>query len=72
MTTPKGEAMPKERQIRVYGVPRDDIDIDLMAQIVIQMGRQLAQETITDEPLPPTLSPHGLYEETDDDTGVAP
>ncbi|WP_131770304.1 hypothetical protein [Candidatus Protofrankia californiensis] len=44
--------MPKERQIRVYGVQREDIDIDLMTQIVMQMGRQLAQETMTDEAAP--------------------
>lgn len=44
--------MPKERQIRVYGAQRENIDIDLMAQIVMQMGRQLAQETMTDEAAP--------------------
>jgi hypothetical protein len=33
-------------------VPREDIDIDLMTQIVIQMGRQLAQETMTDGVVP--------------------
>ena len=44
--------MPRERQIRVYGAQREDIDIDLMTQIVMQMGRQLAQETMTDETAP--------------------
>jgi len=44
--------MAKERNIRVYGVQREDIDIDLMTQIVMQMGRQLAQETMTDEVAP--------------------
>lgn len=56
--------MAKERNIRVYGVQREDIDIDLMTQIVMQMGRQLAQETMTDEVAPP--------ERDDDETEAAP
>lgn len=44
--------MPRERQIRVIGAQREDIDIDLMTRIVMQMGRQLAQETMTDETAP--------------------
>jgi len=44
--------MSKERNIRIYGVPREDIDIDLITHIVIQMGRQLAQEAMTDGVLP--------------------
>jgi hypothetical protein len=41
--------MAKERNVRIYGVQREDIDIDLMTQIVMLMGRQLAQERMTDE-----------------------
>jgi hypothetical protein len=62
--------MPKERQIRVYGAQREDIDIDLMTQIVMQMGRQLAQETMTDEAAPvPSMTvayEEGPAEEPDD------
>lgn len=36
--------MVQERNIRIWGKQRDDIDVDLMAQIVIMLGRQLAQE----------------------------
>jgi hypothetical protein len=64
--------MPKERQIRVYGVQREDIDIDLMTQIVMQMGRQLAQGTMTDEaaPLPSMTAAYDeeSAEEPDDRT----
>ena len=69
--------MPKERQIRVYGAQREDIDVDLMTQIVMQMGRQLAQETMTDEtaPLQPmTVAPEveSAEEPDDDSTGATP
>jgi hypothetical protein len=36
--------VPRERQIRIRGVQRENIDVDLLAQIVIMLGRQLAQE----------------------------
>jgi hypothetical protein len=49
---PKGVRVAKERNIRVYGAQCEDIDIDLMTQIVMQMGRRLAQETMTDEVAP--------------------
>jgi len=40
--------MTKERTIRIWGKQREDIDADLMAQIVIMLGRQLAHEAATD------------------------
>lgn len=51
--------MTKERNIRIWGKQREDIDADLMAQIVIMLGRQLAHEAASDhladssEPEPP-------------------
>jgi hypothetical protein len=39
--------MTKERNIRIWGKQREDIDADLMAQIVIMLGRQLAHEAAT-------------------------
>ena len=41
--------MVKERDIRIWGEPREDIDVELMAQIVIMLGRQLAHETVADD-----------------------
>lgn len=64
--------MPKERRIRVYGVQRGDIDIDLMTQIVIQMGRQLAQEVMTDEvPVPSMTNANEPTDEPDARTEAA-
>jgi hypothetical protein len=39
--------MTKERNIRIWGKQREDINADLMAQIVIMLGRQLAHEAAT-------------------------
>lgn len=39
--------MPSQRpewEVRTYGNQLDDIDVDLMAQIVIMLGRELTQE----------------------------
>lgn len=46
--------MAKERTIRIWGKQREDIDADLMTQIVIMLGRQLAKEATADsnEPEP--------------------
>jgi hypothetical protein len=43
-------AQSKHRRIRVRGRQREDIDADLMAQIVIMMGRQLAREARGEAP----------------------
>lgn len=40
--------MAQERNVRIWGKQRDDIDVDLMVQIVIMLGRQLAQEAVAD------------------------
>jgi len=65
--------MPKERRIRVYGAPREDIDIDLMTQIVMQMGRQLAQETMIDEVSPSSMTAtHEPNDRPDDEAGATP
>ena len=45
--------MPRQRRIRVFGQQREAIDLDLMAQLVIMLGRQLAQETMCDEAASP-------------------
>lgn len=39
--------MDKRRQVRIWGKQRENIDVDLMAQIVIMLGRQLAQDAMT-------------------------
>jgi hypothetical protein len=36
--------MAKEYRIRIRGKQREDIDVDLMTQLVVMLGRQLAQE----------------------------
>ena len=41
--------MAQERDIRIWGKQREDIDVDLMAQIVIMLGRQIAHQAIADE-----------------------
>lgn len=41
--------MVKERNIRIWGKQHKDIDVDLMTQIVIMLGRQLANEAMIDE-----------------------
>jgi len=66
--------MPKERQMRVFGAQREDIDIDLMTQIVMQMGRQLAQEIMTDEaaPLPSMTATREPTDRPDDEAGATP
>ena len=43
--------MAKEYHIRVTGKQRDEIDIDLMTQIIIMLGRQLAAEAAEQEEL---------------------
>lgn len=52
--------MPEDWQIRITGELRDDIDIDLLTQLVIMLGRQLSQETMCDgveSGGPPLVSP---------------
>lgn len=41
--------MPRQRNIKVWGKQRADIDPELMAQVVMMLGRQLAQEAMTDD-----------------------
>lgn len=36
--------MAKEYRIRIRGKQREQIDADLMTQLVVMLGRQLAQE----------------------------
>lgn len=36
--------MAKNYRIRIRGKQREDIDVDLMTQLVVMLGRQLAQE----------------------------
>lgn len=36
--------MAKEYRIRIRGKQREEIDADLMAQLVVMMGRQLAED----------------------------
>jgi hypothetical protein len=36
--------MAKEYRIRIRGKQREHIDVDLMTQLVVMLGRQLAQE----------------------------
>ncbi|MCA1603824.1 MAG: hypothetical protein LC776_20015 [Acidobacteria bacterium] len=40
-------------EVRTYGTQRDEIDIDLVAQLVMMLGRWLANETLTDDTEPP-------------------
>ena len=42
-----------EWEVRAYGDPLDELDADLMAQIVIMLGRELMQEADQD----PTSDP---------------
>ena len=51
--------MSKTSHIRVSGDQRPELDADLMAQIVIMLGRQVAQETMCDgiEPGGPPADP---------------
>jgi hypothetical protein len=34
-----------EWEVRTYGAQLDDIDVDLMAQIVIMLGREMVNES---------------------------
>lgn len=43
--------MAKEYRIRITGKQRETIDIDLMTQLVIMLGRQLAAEAAEEEEL---------------------
>ena len=36
--------MPKNRSIRVSGTQREPLDVDLITQLVVLLGRQLAAE----------------------------
>lgn len=36
--------MTKHYQVQMRGKQRDDIDADLMAQLVVMLGRQLAED----------------------------
>jgi hypothetical protein len=51
--------MPEHRQIRVTGALRADIEIELLTQLVIMLGRQLSQQTTNDgaESDSPPLAP---------------
>ena len=40
--------MSKDEQVRIWGEQRPEIDVDLMAQIVMMLGHQLANEAMTD------------------------
>jgi hypothetical protein len=40
----KGLIMARQYRIRVYGKQRKDIDLALLAQVVILLGRQLQQQ----------------------------
>lgn len=51
--------MGKERNVRIYGAQREDIDIDLLTHIVMQLGRQLAQEMAADDAPPAESSNDG-------------
>ncbi|MDQ3154016.1 MAG: hypothetical protein M3R63_20635 [Actinomycetota bacterium] len=42
-----------EWEVRVHGAQRDEVDIDLITQIVMMLGRQLAGETPADDAEPP-------------------
>jgi len=48
--------MPKNRNIRIAGKPREVLEPELLAQLVIMLGRQLAAEaeSSTDPDGPPT------------------
>jgi hypothetical protein len=35
-------------EVRVYGTQRGEIDLDLVAHIVVMLGRQLSEETSTE------------------------
>jgi hypothetical protein len=41
--------MPGSRQIRIRGKQREHIDVDLLAQLVVMLGRQLAREAAGDD-----------------------
>lgn len=45
--------MPKRNRndwlVRVYDNQREEVELDLLAQIVIMLGRQLQRETLADE-----------------------
>ncbi|WP_194904377.1 hypothetical protein [Catenulispora rubra] len=43
--------MAKQYRIRITGKQRETIDIDLMTQLVIMLGRQLAAEAAEEEDL---------------------
>jgi hypothetical protein len=40
--------MPEHGQIRITAAVRDNLDIDLLTQFVVMLGRQLSQETQCD------------------------
>ncbi|MCG8914912.1 hypothetical protein L6E12_03795 [Actinokineospora sp. PR83] len=41
-------------ELLAYGVQREQLEADLLAQIVVMLGRQLAEETMTDAVAPAT------------------
>jgi hypothetical protein len=43
-----------EWEVRTYGEQRSELDVDLMTQIVMMLGRQLANETLAEGDEPPT------------------
>ncbi len=55
--------MPRYKRIRVRGKPRQDIDVDLLAQALITMERDLQQQQKQHE--------NGLFENHEDDEGDA-
>lgn len=51
-----------EWHIRVHGEQRDEVKIDLLAQIIIMLGRQLAREALTTDDVDSTDSTAGEEE----------
>ena len=44
---PKGNR--REWRVEVHGEQREEIDVDLLAQLVVMLGRQLAHESLAVE-----------------------
>jgi hypothetical protein len=68
--------MAKEYRIHIRGKQREDIDVDLMAQLVVMLGRQLAQEAKEaaepeGEAQPDEAQPDGDEREPDHQAGAA-
>lgn len=54
--------MPKRSRsdwlVQVHGEQREDIELDLLAQIVVMLGWQLQRETLSTEHSPENTNPH--------------